>query len=42
MAVGVGQTAMNWEQIVDMMDVDQPSKKRGPYKSNFLEGLIDC
>ena len=32
MAVGISQTVMDWEHIVEMIDADQPTKKRRPYK----------
>ncbi len=34
MAAGLSDTVLDWEQIVEMMDADQPAKKRGPYKKN--------
>mgnify|MGYP000864429428 CR=1 FL=1 len=32
MAACLSDTVMDWTQIVEMMDADQPAKKRGPYK----------
>lgn len=32
LASGISKTALDWAQIVEMMDADQPAKKRGPYK----------
>jgi IS1 family transposase len=32
MAACLSDTVMDWMQIVEMMDADQPAKKRGPYK----------
>jgi hypothetical protein len=32
MAAGISETVMDWSDIVEMMDADQPAKKRGPYK----------
>lgn len=32
MAAGISKTLMAWPEIVEMMDADQPAKKRGPYK----------
>ena len=32
MASGLSETVMDWTDIVEAMDVDQPAKKRGPYK----------
>jgi IS1 family transposase len=32
MAAGISETVMNWSDIVEAMDADQPAKKRGPYK----------
>jgi IS1 family transposase len=32
MAAGVCETVMDWAQIVEAMDADAPTKKRGPYK----------
>ena len=32
MAAGLSETVMDWSQIVEAMDADQPAKKRGPYK----------
>jgi IS1 family transposase len=32
MAANLSQTAMNWTDIVDLMDADVPAKKRGPYR----------
>jgi hypothetical protein len=33
-ASGVSETVMDWAQIVEAMDADQPTKKRGPYKKS--------
>lgn len=32
MAAGLSETVLDWAEIVEMMDADQPTKKRGPYK----------
>lgn len=32
MAAGLSETVLDWSAIVEMMDADQPAKKRGPYK----------
>jgi IS1 family transposase len=32
MAAGLSDTVMDWAQIVEAMDADQPAKKRGPYR----------
>lgn len=32
MASGISKTVVEWADIVEMMDADQPAKKRGPYK----------
>jgi IS1 family transposase len=32
MAAGLSKTLMSWEEFVEMMDADQPTKKRGQYK----------
>lgn len=32
MAAGLSATLMTWEDIVEAMDADRPSKKCGPYK----------
>src|SRR5208337_1618645 len=32
MAAGLCQTVMDWSDIVEAMDADAPSPKRGPYK----------
>lgn len=32
MAAGISETVMNWSDIVEAMDADQPAKKRGRYK----------
>jgi IS1 family transposase len=32
MAAEISKTVMDWSDIVEMMDADQPAKKRGPYK----------
>lgn len=37
MAAGISKTVMDWAQIVEMMDADQPAKKRGPYKKAQVE-----
>jgi hypothetical protein len=37
MAAGISETVMNWSEIVDAMDSDQPAKKRGPYKKTVEE-----
>jgi IS1 family transposase len=37
MAAGISETVMNWSDIVEAMDADQPSKKRGPYKKSVEE-----
>lgn len=37
MAAGLSETVMDWGQIVEAMDADQPAKKRGPYKKAFEE-----
>ena len=34
MAAGLSDTVMDWSQIVEAMDADQPAKKRGPYKKS--------
>ncbi|MDE2579651.1 MAG: DDE-type integrase/transposase/recombinase [Hyphomicrobiales bacterium] len=37
MAAGLSDTVMDWTQIVEAMDADQPAKKRGPYKKAQAE-----
>jgi hypothetical protein len=37
MAAGISDTVMNWSDIVEAMDADQPTKKRGPYKKTAEE-----
>lgn len=37
MAAGLSDTVMNWSDIVEAMDADQPAKKRGPYKKAIEE-----
>ncbi len=37
MAAGISQTVLNWSDIVEAMDADQPAKKRGPYKKTVEE-----
>ena len=37
MAAGISETVMNWSDIVEAMDADQPAKKRGPYKKTAAE-----
>ena len=37
MAAGISKTVMDWSDIVEMMDADQPTKKRGPYKKAVEE-----
>lgn len=37
MAAGISKTVVDWAQIVEMMDADQPAKKRGPYKKAQAE-----
>ena len=37
MASGLSKTLMSWSEIVEMMDADQPAKKRGPYKKSQAE-----
>jgi len=37
MAAGLSETVMDWAQIVEVMDADQPAKKRGPYKKRVAE-----
>jgi IS1 family transposase len=32
MAANISKTVINWSDIVEMMDADQPAKKRGTYK----------
>jgi hypothetical protein len=32
MAAGLSETVMDWTQIVEGMDADEPTKKRGPYR----------
>jgi IS1 family transposase len=32
MAAGISETVMDWSDIVEATDADQPAKKRGPYK----------
>jgi hypothetical protein len=32
MASGLSATVMDWSDIVEAMDADQPAKKRGPYR----------
>jgi IS1 family transposase/DNA-binding CsgD family transcriptional regulator len=34
MAAGISKTVMNWSDIVEMMDADQPAKKRGAYRKS--------
>jgi hypothetical protein len=34
MASGLSETVMDWSDFVEMMDADQPAKKRGPYKGH--------
>lgn len=36
-AAGLSETLMDWAQIVEAMDADQPAKKRGPYKKAQAE-----
>jgi IS1 family transposase len=37
MASGLSETVMDWSDIVEAMDADQPAKKRGPYKIREAE-----
>jgi IS1 family transposase len=37
MAAGISETVIDWWDIVEMMDADQPAKKRGPYKKSVEE-----
>jgi hypothetical protein len=37
MASGLSETIMDWSDFVEMMDADQPAKKRGPYKKTGTE-----
>jgi hypothetical protein len=37
MAANLSKTVMSWEDFVAMTDVDQPAKKRGPYKKTGEE-----
>lgn len=37
MAAGLSETVLDWSAIVEMMDADQPAKKRGPYKKAQAE-----
>jgi IS1 family transposase len=37
MAAGLSKTVMSGEDLVAMMDADQPTKKRGPYKKTGTE-----
>jgi hypothetical protein len=37
MAAGISETVMNWSEIVEAMDSDQPAKKRGPNKKTVEE-----
>jgi IS1 family transposase len=37
MAAGISETVMNWSDIVEAMDADQPAKKRGSYKKTAEE-----
>jgi len=37
MAAGISETVMNWSDIVEAMDADQPAKKRGAYKKQNAE-----
>ncbi|NLZ43209.1 MAG: DDE-type integrase/transposase/recombinase [Comamonadaceae bacterium] len=37
MAAGLSETLLDWTAIVEMMDADQPAKKRGPYKKRPLQ-----
>lgn len=37
MAAEISKTVVNWSDIVEMMDADQPTKKRGPYKKSVEE-----
>lgn len=37
MTAGISKTVMNWTDIVEAMDADQPAKKRGPYKKTVEE-----
>jgi hypothetical protein len=37
MAAGVSETLMDWAQIVEAMDADAPTPKRGPYKKNAAQ-----
>lgn len=37
MASDLSKTVMSWEDFVEMMDADQPAKKRGPYKKAATE-----
>jgi hypothetical protein len=32
MAAGLSETVMDWAQIVEAIDADTPTPKRGPYK----------
>jgi hypothetical protein len=36
MASGLSETVMDWSDIVEAMDADQPAKKRGPYKKSLV------
>jgi IS1 family transposase len=36
MAAEISKTVMSWSDIVEMMDADQPAKKRGAYKKQTL------
>jgi hypothetical protein len=37
MAAGLSETVMDWTDIVEAMDADQPATKRGPYKKATAE-----
>lgn len=34
MAAGISETVMNWSDIVEATDADQPAKKRWPYEKS--------
>ncbi|HVB90205.1 MAG TPA: hypothetical protein VND97_08405 [Beijerinckiaceae bacterium] len=37
MASGLSETVMDWSDFMEMIDADQPAKKRGPYKKAALQ-----
>jgi len=37
MSAGISKVVMDWADVVELMDADQPAKKRGPYKKRSAE-----